>query len=333
MKIGVVFMKKSVLSALMLFALFSVPVFGASTGLIDCQRRPSVNAVERPGSTRVIGQFQCNQSVSIIGMEQGYVEIQIDENLKGFIPAQYIRMFDQSATPVIPAAPLAPVTPKAPAVPDTEANQNDISKPEYPRFEIFTGYSFSHWGKKHEERNSGFRHNTHERLNMNGWNASFTSNINSVFGIKGEVSGIYGKLRSEEKYISADDEDFNFSSNNDLQSIQGYSFMVGPQATRRLEDLNLPFDVFGHLLVGVEHHRVKNFEDNGPVFFTSNAFAMALGGGLDWKIDNWIIRAPQIDYFPWSFGGESAYYDGGLVQKGSTIKNLRLSFGIVFRFE
>jgi len=329
-------MKKSVLSALMLFALFSVPVFGASTGLIDCQRRPSVNAVERPGSTRVIGQFQCNQSVSIIGMEQGYVEIQIDEKLNGFVPAQYIRMFDQTVTPVMPAAPVIPAVSAAPVVLNTDADQNNCnncSKPDYPRFEIFTGYSFSHWGKKHEERNAGFRYNTHERLNMNGWNASFTSNINSLFGIKGEISGIYGKLRFEDKYTSADDEDFNFSNDNDLQSIQGYSFMVGPQATGRLEKFNLPFDAFGHLLVGVEHHRVKNFEDNGPAFFTRNAFAMALGGGLDWKIDNWIIRAPQIDYFPWSFGGESAYSDGGLVQKGSTIKNLRLSFGIVFRFE
>jgi hypothetical protein len=155
---------------------------------------------------------------------------------------------------------------------------------EYAPFEIFGGYSFVRLGEKVG--------------NMDGWNASFTGNINSVFGIKGEVSGIYAKFKDYEGVHAS-----------------GYSFMAGPQITGRF---NGPVDVFGHALFGIEHAGVGANGDGYSVGVSTNAFAMALGGGLDWHKGRWGIRVPQIDYFPWR-------------KSGATLKNVRVSAGVVFR--
>jgi len=322
-------MKKFVLSGLTLFMLFCVPGFGASDGTIDCQGRRSVSAFSRPSGMIEIKQLECNQSVSIIGTEQGYVEIEIDKNMRGFVEARYVRMPGAAQATVAPA-PAATVAKEKPRDPFPEFSF-DVPYKDYPRFEVFGGYSFSHWGESDKYSDEYGRSERDATLNMNGWNAAFTSKINSVFGIKGEVSGIYGEPQTEYHYYPQYGEDSHEKENG--YPMHGYSIMVGPQITKRL---SLPFDVFGHALFGIEHMREKregtrwdeanNREYKYNYVRTQNAFAMAVGGGIDWKIGSLVIRAPQIDYFPWSFGGDSDdYYN-------PWIKNLRISAGVVFRF-
>ena len=338
--IGEMFMKKFVLFGLALFVLSCVQGFGASPGIIDCQGRSSVRALSRPNGMIEIKQLYCGESVSILGMEQSYVEIQVDKNLSGFVEARYVRMLNSSSDPTQPAVSDAVAKPSftaesssrdtRPALQNNSSQYNYGNKPDYPRFEIFAGYSFSHWGESDKDSDEYGRYEENTTLNMNGWNAAFTSNINSVFGIKGEVSGIYGDYRKEEHYYPQ----YGDASHDEKRYPQhGYSIMVGPQITGRL---SLPFDIFGHALFGIEHMREQREETraNNSIYkyvYTENAFAMAVGGGIDWKIGSLVIRAPQVDYFPWSFGGSS--YSGPYNDNESPwVKNLRISAGVVFRF-
>ncbi|MDM7996812.1 MAG: hypothetical protein QUT30_14170 [Acidobacteriota bacterium] len=162
--------------------------------------------------------------------------------------------------------------------------KKDYTLQEYPQFEIFGGYNFVHL-----DGGTG---------NMDGWSGSFTGNLNSVFGLKGEVSGIYGK-------------DKGFSS----LRYSGYSIMAGPQITAR-SGFASPF---AHALFGVEHLGLGLGFEGFHAGASVNAFAMALGGGLDWHRGSWGIRLPQVDYFPWR-------------ALGGTAHNVRISGGIVFRF-
>ena len=90
-------MKYPILSCFVLFCLSPALVLGASSGIIDCQGRTGVTALERPNSMVAIRQLSCNQNVSIIGIEQGHVKIQITEHLIGFVEARYIRMVENTA--------------------------------------------------------------------------------------------------------------------------------------------------------------------------------------------------------------------------------------------
>ena len=322
--------------ALLLALMYSVPVFGATPGVIDCQgdSRSSVAALSRPDSYTVVRRLDCGQNVSVIGMQSGYAEIQIDANRIGFVLAQYVRMTDSQTAEVQPAEPDD----------DTETDPAygyhyiDYKNRGYSRYEIFAGYNFVHWGG---ERYEAIYHdppqgmlNGSESLSMNGLNAAFTVNINSQLGIKGEFSGIYGKLRTEEQFIFDDTGREEVIKDTDLASIQGYSFMAGPQITLRRAELfylfgvDVPFTAFAHVLFGMEHFRMKYVEK--PVFDGNvNAFAMAVGGGMDWNKGQWGFRAPQIDYVPLRFGNTFGHYDGG---KGKTMQNLRVSVGVVYRF-
>ena len=132
---------------------------------------------------------------------------------------------------------------------------------------------------------------------MDGWNASVLGNFNSIFGLKGEVSGLYAK----DKFF------------NDVR-YSGYSFMGGPQISGRSGSLN----AFAHALFGVEHIGVGVPFGGIRIGASVNAFSMALGGGLDWHRGAWGIRLPQVDYFPWR-------------ALGGTAHNIRISGGIVFR--
>ena len=328
--------------ALLLALMYSAPAFGASPGVIDCQgsSRSSVAALSRPDSYTVVTRFDCNQNVSVIGMVSGYAEIQIDANRIGFVLAQYVRILeppdDSASKPVEPEEP-DDDTEKDPAY---GYHYIDYKNPGYSRYEIFGGYSFVHWGGERYETiyhdPPQGRLNGSESLSMNGGNAAFTVNINSPLGIKGEFSGIYGKLRAEDRFISDDpdnEENEEIVRDTDLANIQGYSFMAGPQITLRSAELlylfgvDVPFTAFAHVLFGMEHFRMK-YEES-PVFDGNvNAFAMAVGGGIDWKKGSWGIRAPQIDYFPLKFGNTFGHYGG----KGKTMQNLRISAGVVYRF-
>jgi hypothetical protein len=142
--------------------------------------------------------------------------------------------------------------------------------------------------------------------NMNGWDAAFTGNLNSRFGVKVEVSGVYPTFNNI----------VNFSGSS-------YSFMVGPQINKQVDGGRL----FGHALFGLNRYTidVRNMDNRIYASDSCNSFAMAFGGGLDWGKGRFAIRAPQVDYFPWV----NSYNNGN---DSNILNNIRISTGIVFRF-
>jgi hypothetical protein len=103
-----------------------IPCLGATTGTIDCQSKSGVIALEKPGSLVVVKMMSCDQEVTIVGTEQGYIKIRIDNHLNGFIDARHVRILEtQDAT----ATEQEPVSPAAPSLTGFGEGRH-ISKPE-----------------------------------------------------------------------------------------------------------------------------------------------------------------------------------------------------------
>jgi len=156
-----------------------------------------------------------------------------------------------------------------------------------PKAEVFGGYSY-------------FRANEGFTLNLNGWNASITGNVNRWLGVVGDFSGHYG----------SESGSFLVPGKADLSS---HSFLFGPRFSYRGHDRITPF---AHALFGVNHARAHSF----GLTLKDTAFSTAIGGGFDVKLSNsFALRALQADYVMTRFGGE-------------TQNNARLSFGVVYRW-
>jgi hypothetical protein len=153
---------------------------------------------------------------------------------------------------------------------------------DYPKAEVFGGYQYTRINP-----GSGI-----SGENFNGWNAAVTGNINHWLGVTGDVSGAY-------KSISG-------------VSLKQYTFMGGPTISSHSSE---KFTPFVHALFGGAHFSGSGFGGSG----SDNAFAMALGGGLDLGVKNFAVRVGQFDYLMTRFGGTSQ-------------NDFRYSAGIVFRF-
>lgn len=126
--------------------------------------------------------------------------------------------------------------------------------------------------------------------NYNGWDASLTGFMgdSKMFGLTADVSGAYKSFGG----VSTSDHFFLFGP-----TIAGHG-KLSP---------------FAHTLFGISHYSVAGVTDN--------AFAWALGGGLDVQATQHVsIRLAQFDYLMTRHGGDSQ-------------NNVRYSAGIVFRFE
>ena len=163
-----------------------------------------------------------------------------------------------------------------------------------PKAEVFGGYSY-------------FRASDPETINLHGWNGSITGNLTDWFGVVGDFSGHYGSPSI-------------FGFGIPLTDLNQHSFLFGPRISYRGNDTVTPF---GHFLIGVSRASAGTLRGiRGPfdVSLSETALATAVGGGVDIKVnDAFSVRAVQADYFMTRFLDERQ-------------DNLRLSFGVVFRF-
>jgi hypothetical protein len=169
--------------------------------------------------------------------------------------------------------------------------------------EVFGGYSYL------RSTETNYAHHT-----LNGWNAALSANIKS-WDMVADFSNHYAP--------STD----NFSPIGNGET--GAMYLFGPQYSFRHVPHVTPFvhALFG----GVQAQRIGAGiigplgvcpapGCNGYVITPETVFAMALGGGLDFKVrDHVWIRAFQVDYVHQEFSN------------GST-NSPRISAGIVFRF-
>jgi opacity protein-like surface antigen len=96
------------------------------------------------------------------------------------------------------------------------------------------------------------------------------------------------------------------------------TFLFGPRISYRRHERITPF---GEVLFGVAHASASIAGASG----SDNAFAMSVGGGVDYKLSNrFAIRVAKVDYLMTRFSETGT--------GGQTQNNLRVSTGIVFRF-
>src|SRR5262245_45289511 len=158
---------------------------------------------------------------------------------------------------------------------------------EAPKAEVFGGYSLL--------RNSG--------NNLNGWEAQTTANFTPHFGITADFSGNYHTLGTLSPFtgtfLSAD------------QRL--YNFLFGPKVSTAFDR----FSVFGHSLFGVAHSSLGagvTLPIIGGVstgLTSANAFAMALGGGVDIELSRHVaLRGAQVEYLYTRFNPTDALSTG-----------------------
>src|ERR1017187_3599797 len=156
---------------------------------------------------------------------------------------------------------------------------------EAPKAEVFAGYSFIHASTN----GVGF--------NLNGGSASVAYNVTPMFGIVGDFGG--------------------YKAGSDLGNGTVYTYLFGPKIAYRQ---NAKFTPFVQALFGGAH--ASGGGGGGSV--SENAFAMTVGGGLDWNATPHIgVRLIQAEYLMtrFNFGAASNRQNGA-----------RISAGVVFRF-
>jgi len=131
-------------------------------------------------------------------------------------------------------------------------------------------------------------------VNFNGWNASVTGNVKSWLGVTADFSGGYKSVSGASAHV--------------------HNFLFGPTLSYNKLD---HFKPFVHTLFGVSHASGA-IDTVGSA--SDNAFAMALGGGVDAGITRHIaLRLVQADYLMTRF-------------QSTNQNNARISTGVVFRF-
>src|SRR3990172_12312690 len=164
-----------------------------------------------------------------------------------------------------------------------------------PRLEIAAGYSIVRAGTV-----------ISTSFNMHGGTVSMAANVNKWLGFVG---------------------DFGYYSTKNVPpagfTLHVTSYLFGPRVSLlRRERTTL----FAHSLVGGGHAGgtlyTAGFQQGAAPPAAVNAFAMALGGGLDVNLGrHFAFRAVQADWFFTNFP------NGG----GNRQHNLRMTFGVVFR--
>ena len=208
------------------------------------------------------------------------------------------------------------------------------SAQDYSKIEVFGGYSYLHVDTQGISNSSLIALCTgiigapcpgtfKIRPGFQGWEASGQFNLNHWLGIKADLSGHYGNL------IGAT---FNSGPPFLPRAFSGpdehiYDYLFGPVVSHRAPR----YTVFAHSLFGVEHVGFGNFQlvpsPGVPITLpgpsSSNALAVALGGGLDLKLTrHFALRAGQFDY---QLVNSSANGHGHQ-------NDFRFSSGIVFGF-
>jgi opacity protein-like surface antigen len=159
------------------------------------------------------------------------------------------------------------------------------------KVDIFAGYSFAHVSE------NGFG------LNFNGGSASAAYNLTPMFGLIADFGG--------------------YHTNSFNSDATAYIYLFGPRVNFH-EGKWTPFAQF---LLGGAHISGNGCVDvrvrDGGVIgcnASDNNFALALGGGLDYNVNQHIaIRAAQVEYLMTRFFSQ-------------TQNGVRVSAGVVFRF-
>jgi hypothetical protein len=189
---------------------------------------------------------------------------------------------------------------------------------EYSKWEVPVDYSYAR----------GNPANVGKPFSLNGAGGGVVFNFNQFFGIKADLQG-YGSTTSTFTNLRVPSQLPNGGTIIPTASAQGnlFTYMFGPQ-------LRLPahtFKPFAEFLFGGAHTNLygnlvtaTGVRNTNP---SNNAFALAVGGGFDIRLNKTIaIRPFQMDYLLTRFGNP-------LIPGGNhNQNNFRYSGGVVFTF-
>ncbi len=142
------------------------------------------------------------------------------------------------------------------------------------------------------------------RINTNGWEASFEGKIVPFLGMVADFDSHYGTAN----FPAVDCPGVGCPLPPSSANVSAHNFLFGPR-------VSVPagkFRPFGEFLIGAGHI-------NAGAAGSDTSFATAIGGGLDYRI---------VRPVAWRFQGD--YIHTNLFGTGEN--NVRLSTGIVFRF-
>jgi opacity protein-like surface antigen len=188
---------------------------------------------------------------------------------------------------------------------------------------VFGGYSLLHNNNTLDSGLGGFGSGLGS-TNFNGWDAQGTFNFVPHFGVTADFSG---------NSRMVDGVSFLGFSAGTQQHL--YNFLFGPTATAYFGKTS----VFGHALFGEQHASLSAGVSvpilggiSAPVD-SSNAFAMAFGGGIDIGLSkHFAIRAAQLDYIRTNFNSADALTSGLSSNVNDHQNSFRYSGGVVWRF-
>ena len=150
---------------------------------------------------------------------------------------------------------------------------------------------------------------------LNGFNVAGTKYLTKGFGLTGDFSGHFHTRTLADPL-----------GGTNATKVRVFNILAGPHYKFRN---NSRFAPFVHMLAGVANTRARlEFPSlNSTETLSSTDFALAMGGGLDIRVNDRIdVRVFQADYNPifLSAGNELGF--------GNTrADNFRFSFGVVFR--
>ena len=172
-----------------------------------------------------------------------------------------------------------------------------MAQDEPARVEAFAGYSYVR-ATVDTTFLGGTGHQPEEGSNFNGGSGQLAFNLNKWLGAVADFGGY---------------------TTNSTTSVTGntnaFSYMFGPRVFLSRTGRIRPY---GQVLLGGAR-LANSFMSSG----SENAFAMALGGGIDYSVSKHLaVRPIQAEYFLTKFS------DGN----NNRQNNVRLSAGVVFRF-
>lgn len=196
-----------------------------------------------------------------------------------------------------------------------------LSAQEFPKAEIFGGYSYLHVDTQGVTGQSltnecsisfgGACPVTFQiHPGFNGWNIAPQVNLTNWFGVKAQFAGQYGNIVTIKSNSSLPIPPISIPS----QHI--YDFLFGPAISHRSDKYTVyTHGLFGGQRVGLSSNSVGGVTTFGDTSQTN--FAFVLGGGLDVKTSkHFAIRLGQFDYEFVNTSGQHQNdfrYSGGVV--------------------
>ena len=140
-----------------------------------------------------------------------------------------------------------------------------LAQADFPKSEIFGGFSYLPAGKADFPRENSY-----------GFQASVSGNLNRWFGVVADFAGQYRKV-----------SDLGLGYPGITANTSVYEYLAGPRFSVRRER----FTLFFHALAGGAKGR------SGIAGFSDSGFTLCGGGGLDLNVgDRIAVRAIQLDY-------------------------------------